>query len=238
MAGYVVVRDGYVRTYAGVWFAVSGARPVLTDENGTLCCCGQGGCCDSCLRASGVGLCPLCCFTVGEAGDLPTEGYWFARVDDGPDFWTIEVTQTGAASWVPPNNTGWSFPVTVRERCRVNNFITDTTISDTARMTAGRYFNGATRDCNQLHTPASITPNSRNCFPFGGRDSMWGVPPTQQDLGGGQWRDPFGLNPSCYEDTVRNGSWTNWTGLVWTVQYYYRVILCAQRCENDCTTCP
>lgn len=240
MAGYVVVRDGYVRTYAGVWFAVSGARPVLTDENGTLCCCGQGGCCDACTYTIDPGLrcsSKRCCFTRGDNGDLIENGYWFIQEVVGSNFWTIEATQTGTATQINGSATvlGWQFTATVRERCRVNGVITDTTYSDTLTISAG--FLAQVVDngqCRQLHVPAL----SAELGCYSQKHSRFLAQPLQW-IGGGNFRDPCSENFDCYNDT-RSCTADNrgFDGAVWTFQLMYTVNKCHERCTSNCTTCP
>lgn len=233
MAGYVVVRDGYVRTYAGVWFAVSGARPVLTDENGTLCCCGQGGCCDSCYREAQCNR-PRCCYTVGlggTGGDKLQDGYWYFEENHSTGMRVImEFTQTGGGEL-----TGGSFVITGTGRVVLSfdgNITCQGVGSVVGRVGPGRSnlygsWNGQFSTCFYGNRPTWDTAIC-GCRVF----PLWG-----NIDGAGNITYPF--RPDGCIGTQVDGSTRDSLNLTDFVhRYYYRIQQCAERCTNDCTTCP
>lgn len=227
----------------------------LSDENGFSCCCTEPNCCTTCSKRrenpnAGCGTCSNgflngwpsnareCCFT--KDTDLVIDGYWFQRLTDGPDFWTMEMTQTGVATQTAPALWNWEFTATVRERCRVNGIITDVTYSTTAILTPGyerEPVNNSTETCwcRHLNLPV-ISGGPTGCF---GSEVGQFLHPIRNEAGGFSFDDvPSSLN--CYQDN-RSATGLEWGfGLPrrWDITFYYRVEKCAERCENDCTTCP
>lgn len=250
--GSVVTIDGVARVKTDVFAAVAGEYPLLVDTNGTLCCCSTHGCCSSCVKnvvTAGCGTCAGvstpdgwpnpsrdCCYT--RDSDYPVDGYWYEREDLGSNYWSIEVTQTGDASWGGTGSTSyWEFAVSITEACRVSGNLTTTTYADVARLSPGferSVVQNYTCHCRHLNLPFNFTQVG-GCW----RDRWDILFHPMRDIGGGNTADQFGPSSNCYEDSRAGvgGPIPRSGGLV-TVAFYYRVDRCAQRCTGDCTTCP
>lgn len=240
--GRVVTKDGVVRTALGTYVSVAGSQDVLVDTNGTACCCEQPGCCTSCRKYTPNGSCGAgcvdrdsgCCHTrAPSSGDILTGGYWYANAAEGPNFWTIEITQLADAP-LGSADTLWSFNATVRERCKFNNVITDTTSTIAVTLQPGYTFsrNDNTPVCYCRHHNLP-TFTGTGCF-----TTKWGALRLVAPPGGTYGTDQFSMAPDCWSENLSGTSLDRRSTATWTLQFFWIVNKCAQRCTGDCTTCP
>lgn len=245
MSGRIITTGGAIAKFP------TGATPeraALTDEDGFTCCCGTPDCCNTCSKAGSL-VCNCrtlkpCCYN---DGDVLKDGYWAFRNDVGPDFVIVEITQTTDGVMVGGN---WNFDVTIRQRCRSNGVIKDHTETGVHITFLGGF------QCNGL------LPTNQRCrqwvcgpsgtYSIGNRDECcafvvefvcnFSCPfsPIKWQPDCNDYTDVFPENFDCFQDS-RSGSWTeplcSGEG-VKTVSLYARVEPCAERCENNCTTCP